>query len=101
MRPRKGGHMSRDEPVYEEWEATLVPSSHADGTYYRVFWGAVNWSGVAGDMHKAVTVFMQYGATRDWSAARTANEIALKMPAHILSEDLTTVLPVMAKYQGK
>ena len=80
--------MPRQELVYQEWDSTLVPSSHGNNIHYRVFWGTVNWSGQSADLQKAVVVFMQYGSTQDWAAAWAANEISLHMPAHLLSQDV-------------
>jgi hypothetical protein len=69
------------EPVYQEWDYRLVPSSHGPAIFYRVFFGAVNWSGVGGDERAAYTVLMQYG-----------EHINKQMPAHIVETDLPNVL---------
>lgn len=90
--------MSGQLPVYEETESVLVPSGHDDNTHYRVFFGTVNWSRSPGDERRAVTVLMQYGSTQDWAAARDAGEIAFHLPAHVLVEDLPSVLAVMSRY---
>ena len=89
------------EQVYEEWASTLVPSTHDAGVNYRVFWGTVNWSRTSNDLKKAITVFMQYGSTQDWTKAKAAKEIAFGMPAHILIEDLAAVMAAVEAYENR
>lgn len=86
----------RGERVYEEGEATLIPSGHGDEIHYRIFWGTVNWGERT---NKAAVVFMQYGATRDWSKACALKEVAFHMPAHILAEDMAKVLEALGQYR--
>lgn len=90
-----------NEPVYEEWESTLIPSEHADDVNYRVFWGTVNWSRTSNDLRKAVTVFMQYGSTKNWAEAKAGKEIVFNMPAHILSQDLPAVMAAIKNYENR
>jgi hypothetical protein len=59
-------------------------------THYRVFLGYVNWTRVRDAEEPAIVVFMQYGNTMDWETAKR-QEIALQMPAHILTEDVEAV----------
>jgi hypothetical protein len=81
-----------NEPVYKEVKSKLVPSSHGDKkTHYRVFLGYVNWTRARDAEKPAIVIFMQYGSTPDWEIAKR-QEIALQMPAHILVEDLPSVL---------
>lgn len=78
--------------VHEEWDCILVESNHGQEVNYRVFYGTVNWNKSAGGMRPAVTILMQYGSTSDWADAKSEGEIDFTMPAHILREDLQSVL---------
>ncbi|CCH57699.1 hypothetical protein BN8_p06908 (plasmid) [Fibrisoma limi BUZ 3] len=85
-------------PVYEEWSHRLVQSGHGPNTYYRVFKGTVNWSKSPGGMKPAIIVFIQYGKTEQWEKAR-GKEVALDLPAHILTEDLIYVLAAIQELE--
>ena len=94
----------RDVPVYGEWAHTLVRSSHGicpsgSAIFYRISVGTVNWTGRGGEEKRACTVFMQYGDSADWNEA-SRDEIALKMPPHILNEDLDQVLRAIHDLQN-
>ena len=78
--------------VHEEWNSILVPSSHGANIFYRVFLGSVNWDKIGGGEKTAYTVLIQYGNSRNWEDAKKRREIDFTMPAHILEEDLDTVL---------
>ena len=87
--------------VHEEWDCILVDSNHGQEANYRVFYGAVNWNKSAGGMHPAVTVLMQYGSTLDWADAKSEGEIDFTMPAHILREDIHSVLEAIRSLAEK
>lgn len=89
--------VNSNEAVYEEWEHELIPSSYGANVHYRIFHGTVNWTRSTDGMARAIVVFIQYGDEHDWKAALRQNQIALNMPAHILSEDFDNVASTCAR----
>lgn len=75
--------------VYQESVAKLVPAGHGQGINYRVSRGSAVWQD--GKQHSIVTVFMQYGDSTDFEKARSLNELAMKMPAHVLINEWSMV----------
>ena len=65
------------EPVYDEWDRILVPSSHGQDINYRVFFGTVNWEGTPTGLQTAYVVLIQYGNTDGWPEAKAAGEKAI------------------------
>jgi hypothetical protein len=53
-----------DVPVYSEWMAEDVPSSHGDGIAYHVFVGTVNWLWFGDGLFRAFLEFSQQFITR-------------------------------------
>ncbi|WP_192579117.1 hypothetical protein [Fibrisoma limi] len=49
-------------------------------------------------MKPAIIVFIQYGKTEQWEKAR-GKEVALDLPAHILTEDLIYVLAAIQELE--
>ncbi|MGP4070660.1 hypothetical protein [Halobacillus sp. B29] len=87
----------KKEPTYQEWAFKLIPSSYGElkgnKRYYRVFFGTVHWhTADPENIHKACTVFVQYGNNPDFEQARKKGEIRENYPCHILDEDLDVVI---------
>ena len=93
--------MIRDR-LYQEWGYKLIPSSHGElngqKKFYRVFYGTVQWHTADPDnIHRACTVFVQYGTNKDFDQARRNNEIKEGYPCHILDEDFNIVTEAMTE----
>ena len=91
-------------PLYQEWGFKIIPSSYGElkgvKRYYRVFYGTVHWHTADPDnIHKACTVFVQYGNNENFEKARKQNEIKDKYPCHILDQDLDKVMRAMKELQ--
>ncbi|MGF7534951.1 hypothetical protein AAGG74_14870 [Bacillus mexicanus] len=92
----------KNEKAFTEWDHELVPSSYGELTgkkrYYRVSYGAAYWHSTdPNQIHKACTVFVQFGNNLDFKIAKSRNEIKDKYPCHILDCDLKEVLRAIEK----
>lgn len=87
--------------VYEEWDSIIVPSSHNPNVHYRIFYGTVNWTREPNDLRKAYVILLQNGNTKDWNVAKNNKEIDFRLPAHILIEDLDTVLSSLDQLKNR
>lgn len=84
----------------QEWGYKLIPSSHGElhgkKRYYRVFYGTVHWhTADPNNIHRACTVFVQYGENGNFEEARRNNEIKDSYPCHILEQDINSVTEAM------
>lgn len=91
-------------PLYQEWGHKLLPSSAGElngvKRYYRVFYGTVHWhTADPENLHRACTVFVQYGNGESFEKARKQGEIRIKYPCHILEQDLNVVMKAMKDLQ--
>src|SRR5690625_3313333 len=87
-------------PLYQEWGYRLIPSSHGElggeRRYYRVFYGTVHWHYAdPNNTHRACTVFVQYGKSKNFEEARMYKKIKECYPCHILDQDLEAVMEAM------
>ncbi|RAK14019.1 hypothetical protein B0I26_1392 [Anoxybacillus vitaminiphilus] len=94
------------EPLYQEWGHKLIPSSYGElngkKRYYRVFYGTVHWhTADPENIHKACTVFVQYGATEDFEQARRKGEIRENYPCHIIEQDMDSVMAAMKELRER
>ncbi|WP_242272083.1 hypothetical protein [Bacillus cereus group sp. BfR-BA-01310] len=88
--------------TFEEWGFKLIPSSYGElkgqKRYYRVSYGISQWHTSDPDnIHKACTVFVQFGTTSHFERARKRGEIKDDYPCHILEQDLSLVIDAMVK----
>jgi hypothetical protein len=84
-------------PPFEEWGYKLVPSSYGElngqKRYYRVSYGVSFWHTTDPDnIHRACTVFVQFGTNSNFKVALTKGEIKIDYHCHILDVDLEVVL---------
>ncbi len=86
----------QNHPLYQEWSHILIPSSagQLNGVKrnYRIFYGTVHWhTSDPNNIHKACTVFVQYGSNKNFEKACKLKEIKTNYPCHILDEDLDKI----------
>jgi hypothetical protein len=85
---------------FEEWSFKLIPSSYGElkgqKRYYRVSYGIAFWhTSDPNHIHRACTVFVQFGTNPDYNNAMKKGEIKDDYPSHILDEDLDSVMAAM------
>lgn len=93
-------------PLYQEWGHKILPSNagelNGEKRNYRIFYGTVHWhTADPENIHRACTVFVQYGNNADFEKARKHREIRTNYPCHILEQDFTNVLMAMKELQSQ